>query len=63
MGKYDKKFKLIDDYELTPSCLLAIANELAEKNRLKRVEIEIEIIKQVDVAQLSTFDYQNEDLA
>lgn len=44
--------------------LQAIANELAESNRLRRVAIELELIKLIDPTQLSTFQFhKNEDLA
>lgn len=40
-----------------------IANELAEANRLKRIEIDLELIKEIDPQQISTFNYVNEDKA
>lgn len=41
----------------------AAINEMAEANRLRRVAIDLELIKLIDKDQLATFPYKNKDLA
>ena len=44
--------------------VIYIANELAESNRLRKVTIELELIKLIDPAQVATFQFdKDEDLA
>ncbi len=62
MRKYPK-FQNNDIYKDSPShferskinALIDISNELAESNRLKRKELELEVIKVCDLAQVGTF--------
>ena len=43
--------------------LEAIANELAEANRIARAEMDFKIIMAIDPAQVATFSFVNKDLA
>lgn len=62
MSKYD--FDFADKNDTRMQLLEAIANELAESNRLRRVAIDLELIKQIDPAQLVDFKFKaDEDLA
>lgn len=62
MGKYETKFNTGDTRD-TINVLGDIANELAEANRLKRVELDLKIMMAVDPGLVTNFLYKNEDLA
>ena len=52
MGKYDKS-KLAEPTRMTSWCLLKIANELAEANRLKRLELHYKLHPSPDISEFS----------
>ncbi len=61
MSKYNLlKSKPDNDIEWM---LQIIANELAEKNRIMRAALDLELMKIVDPGQIATFDFVNKDLA
>jgi len=51
MSKYSTNFS-----DHLPKLLQSIANELAEANRLKRIEIDLRMTIEIDPEQLSIFE-------
>jgi len=63
VGKYDKIIEFTDNARAIAVSNIRIANELAEANRLKRIEIDIMMTNMVDPGQLAnikTKDYQED---